>query len=327
MTQFIRPVATDFDPGWNYSGTTPAHTNIDEVVLNTFDYIWESGSTDQIRFSLTSLANPPSNGIATVRINGRTESTANSLQWEVRQGQFGTILASGEYNPGNSSNTFTDTFNVSNVTDWSDIKLLMKPKFNNSTWVLCNWFEIEVPDAPPQFLRPDSDITTGSWASTPLWSKLDEVVPDDSDSINGIGTTAVLGISSGVGVSSGSATFRVRMAEGSDSGLTAELKKNNTTISTLTATSNQLATYTHTFNAVNLGDTSGLTVELVAARPSGFFPTVATVSWIEIELPGVPVTRRVKVHNGSSWEAKPLKVHSGSWEEKPVKFHDGSSWT
>ena len=30
------------------------------------------------------------------------------------------------------------------------------------------------------FIRPDSDIETTDWTSTPLWSKLDEVSPDDT---------------------------------------------------------------------------------------------------------------------------------------------------
>ena len=37
-----------------------------------------------------------------------------------------------------------------------------------------------------QFARPSSDITT-DWATTPLWSKIDEVTPDDGDFITGTG--------------------------------------------------------------------------------------------------------------------------------------------
>ena len=37
-----------------------------------------------------------------------------------------------------------------------------------------------------QFARPSSDITTG-WTTTPLWSKLDEEIPDDGDFITGTG--------------------------------------------------------------------------------------------------------------------------------------------
>lgn len=37
-----------------------------------------------------------------------------------------------------------------------------------------------------QFARPTSDITTGSWVVTPLWSKVDEVSADDSDYITSV---------------------------------------------------------------------------------------------------------------------------------------------
>lgn len=32
-----------------------------------------------------------------------------------------------------------------------------------------------------QYGRPDSDISTGNWTATPLWSKLDEETPNDTD--------------------------------------------------------------------------------------------------------------------------------------------------
>ena len=34
-----------------------------------------------------------------------------------------------------------------------------------------------------RFLRPDSDLDAAGWTATPLWSKIDEVVPDDGDFI------------------------------------------------------------------------------------------------------------------------------------------------
>lgn len=34
-----------------------------------------------------------------------------------------------------------------------------------------------------QFARPESDVQVGDWATAPLWSKLDEVTPDDNDFI------------------------------------------------------------------------------------------------------------------------------------------------
>lgn len=34
-----------------------------------------------------------------------------------------------------------------------------------------------------QYAYPDADVSTGIWGTAPLWSKLDEVSPNDSDSI------------------------------------------------------------------------------------------------------------------------------------------------
>lgn len=36
---------------------------------------------------------------------------------------------------------------------------------------------------PPQTIRPDADVITTGWTTTPLWSKVDEAVADDADFI------------------------------------------------------------------------------------------------------------------------------------------------
>ena len=41
-----------------------------------------------------------------------------------------------------------------------------------------------------QFGRPISDVTTTNWATTPLWSKIDEVSADDGDSISAVASSA-----------------------------------------------------------------------------------------------------------------------------------------
>src|SRR3954469_21589771 len=35
-----------------------------------------------------------------------------------------------------------------------------------------------------QFARPVSDLATGAWSPTPVWSRLDEVVPSDADFVS-----------------------------------------------------------------------------------------------------------------------------------------------
>jgi FG-GAP-like repeat len=44
---------------------------------------------------------------------------------------------------------------------------------------------LESDPAQPQFARPDADVSVGNWVTAPLWSKIDEVIPVDTDSARG----------------------------------------------------------------------------------------------------------------------------------------------
>lgn len=117
-----------------------------------------------------------------------------------------------------------------------------------------------------EYERPISDLSTGSWTVAPLWSKVNEVVADDSNfissevlSLNGNTTNADLRLTArGDPVSSSNQIISVRAQATFTLGLTAgirvELRQGNNVTSTLigTLTTNALttsyATYTYTLS-------------------------------------------------------------------------------
>ena len=68
-----------------------------------------------------------------------------------------------------------------------------------------------------QFARPISDITVGSWTTTPLWDKIDESVASDTDFIesnNNTNETVEVAMSSVSTPAAGTVTVRYRYAYG-----------------------------------------------------------------------------------------------------------------
>ena len=77
------------------------------------------------------------------------------------------------------------------VRDAASWKGMTDMQVRDTTWkaVLQAWvreagtwkeFFVAAPAGFTGFIRPDADIETSGWTSTPLWSKLDEVSPDDA---------------------------------------------------------------------------------------------------------------------------------------------------
>lgn len=142
-----------------------------------------------------------------------------------------------------------------------------------------------------QFARPTSDVATGSWVTAPLWSKVDETVASDTDSINdnGVGGTAILGLSSvNDPFSSTGHILRVRAKEDSSGDtLQVQLRQGATTIATFSQVLGTAFT-TYTFNlsgaqADSITDYTTLRVALTLI--TGGFGAIGTVSWIEFEVP------------------------------------------
>jgi len=145
-----------------------------------------------------------------------------------------------------------------------------------------------------QFGRPASDITVGSWGSTPLWPKLDEASPDDGDLISttAAATTGEVKLSA-VNDPNSSAGHVVRLrARATGSGAAERLNtwglyQGTTAIVTLNSsiTRGSFNNYTISLTAVQadaITDYSDLRVRFTAAQTAG---ETLEISWIELETP------------------------------------------
>ena len=76
--------------------------------------------------------------------------------------------------------------------------------------------------------------------------------------------------------------------------------------------------------AYKSGNTPGAAVNPTAFTWAG---TGASGSWAAATVALRPSLGRVKVWNGSAWQAKPVKVWNGtSWVLKPMKYWNGTAW-
>jgi len=141
-----------------------------------------------------------------------------------------------------------------------------------------------------QYGRPDSDVATGSWTTAPLYQKIDEVTPSDTDYITQptSGGTAEVGLGDVTDPSSNSThVIRVRARYAlQNPSFTFKLMDGSTTIKsqviTLTTTP---TTYQYTLTSTeadNITDYTDLRFQLVAGS---VFAGGAFVSWAEFECP------------------------------------------
>lgn len=147
-----------------------------------------------------------------------------------------------------------------------------------------------------QYLRPSSDITIGVWTPTPLYQQIDEITPNDGDSIN-------------AGKNATGATFEVLLTSGNDPNLnTGHIirirvsdDKNNATsdvylyqgttlIATIPTVSHTTTYTTHTYTltgteADSITDYTNLRLRVVSNSTAAGTPYV---SWAEFEIPDPP---------------------------------------
>lgn len=157
-----------------------------------------------------------------------------------------------------------------------------------------------------QFARPDSDIATGSWSATPLWSKIDEGDPGDDTTITSDNNTSpdnadfTLSDVSDPGVDTNH-IIRVEWNKDSSGGhsinAVAELWQGTPGTGTLIATLSvtgigatpQTDTYTLTSTeAGNITDYTGLTLRLSRQGDTGGSPSgrrSLVVDFAELEVP------------------------------------------
>jgi len=153
-----------------------------------------------------------------------------------------------------------------------------------------------------QFLRPSSDISTGAWTTTPLFSKVNETSSNDSPFItspNNSNTTCDLGLSTGDTPDSGTRTLRIRARKGTQSnnrGLNYNVKQGGTSVESGTVEASLTSTFTtYTISiAGTITDYSNLSIELSSTGTTGGAPgnrAVVDVSWVELEIPDPPASQ------------------------------------
>lgn len=162
-----------------------------------------------------------------------------------------------------------------------------------------------------QFARPDADVTTGTWTTTPLWQQVDEAIRDDGDLVtsdNNAVNAAALSLSDGTDPQSSTGhtlryTYRKSASGGHSIDFRMQLRQgyvDETTQGTLvaewlhTAISDvfTLAEQTLTTGQADaITDYADLQVRFVREGDTGGNPAgrrSAQTSWIEFELPDAP---------------------------------------
>lgn len=146
-----------------------------------------------------------------------------------------------------------------------------------------------------QFGRPASDVAAGSWTTTPLWSKINEVVADDTSFITdaAAGGVAEVGLSSVVDpLSSTGHIIRVRAKRGASAGtqLAVALYQGATQIAAFTQASLTTAFVTYTFTLSGAQADAITDYTNLRFRLQGNTSSAVTVSWAEFEVPDTGTT-------------------------------------
>jgi hypothetical protein len=149
-----------------------------------------------------------------------------------------------------------------------------------------------------QFGRPSSDITT-DWTTTPLWSKLDEVSPDDGDFITGTGTAKTFEVALSSVTDPQSSTGHVVRIRAKATGSGAAERLNTWGLyQGVTAIATQNASITRdSFNEYSItlsGAQADAITDYTDLRIRGLTSQGASetidVSWVEFECPDATVT-------------------------------------
>jgi hypothetical protein len=167
-----------------------------------------------------------------------------------------------------------------------------------------------------QSIRPDGDISTGTWTTTPLWSKIEEVTPSDADFVQSANDPAndtfeVSLDNPGGDPDTGTGTVRIRASKGQSGGgspgtinLTVALYEGATVRQSATAIGSNIpvgfAEYTATITSGNMAtvtDWTDVRLRFDADKASGARTSWAELSHAVFEIPNAAggAARRIMV--------------------------------
>jgi len=171
-----------------------------------------------------------------------------------------------------------------------------------------------------QFGRPISDVSTGSWTTTTLWSRIDEVTASDTDFIqsanNPSNDTCEVALTSSLTDPSSSASHTVRYRAnyttsggGSPPTITLECRlmqgttqiaTQTTTLSTGSAAVWQDLTFTLSgAQADSITDYTDLRLRFIANKSAGARTAWVEVSWAELEVPNAAASYTLTCDQGT----------------------------
>lgn len=144
MSQYLRP-ESDLTTTWTCSTGTSRYALIDEATASDTDYIYTSTKSAEQQMTLSNPAGTPGAGSLTLRIRAKGSTTTKIYPRLL----CGSSLIYNEWITLTTSyTTYTVTIsdNLQYITDWSDLRLLVKNGTVTGT-TYCSWAELEVPDA------------------------------------------------------------------------------------------------------------------------------------------------------------------------------------
>ena len=145
-----------------------------------------------------------------------------------------------------------------------------------------------------QRIDPDSDVATGLWTVTPLWSKIDDgAIADDTDLVTSVALVAVddtdsfevtlSNPASAPGSGTNTVTFRARKTGSSTVTMTVDCLESGVSKGSLAQALTTILT-TYTFNPTGIGNYNNLNITVLVSNDIAGANTVQ-VTWIKMDVP------------------------------------------
>jgi lambda family phage minor tail protein L len=153
VAQFLRPDSNITQTSW-----TGGFADIDETTASDADYCYGANNSNSATLTVgLSDPSPPASGTCTVRwrhakvSSGTLSGTGGTVQQTCTVLQGATTIASSTVTVGGSWTDGSFTFNVSGISNWTDVRLQWTQTASgggaNARGSAVSWAEIETPDA------------------------------------------------------------------------------------------------------------------------------------------------------------------------------------